>query len=245
MQVWPAVDILDGKCVRLLQGDYQQSTVYGQNPADMAARWVSDGAECLHLVDLDGARDGSNFNFSAVREIIEAVDVPCQLGGGIRSEKAIGDYLELGVSRLVVGTKALKDPAWLAEMAENYPNRLAVGIDARYGKVATDGWQQVSDLTAIEFAKSISELPIAGIIYTDILKDGMLAGPNIEAVQAFSEAIDVPVIASGGVTTSDDISRLASLNLSGCIVGRSLYEGKLDLREAVEIARSQSQQNSV
>ena len=166
MQIWPAVDILDGKCVRLLQGDYEQSTVYGQNPADMAARWCSDGAECMHLVDLDGARDGSNFNFAAVREIIENVDVPCQLGGGIRSEKAIREYLELGVSRLVVGTKALKDPKWLAEMAENYPDRLAIGIDARHGKVATDGWQQVSEMTAIEFAKSISHLPIAAIIYS-------------------------------------------------------------------------------
>lgn len=130
-------------------------------------------------------------------------------------------------------------------MAENYPNRLAVGIDARHGKVATDGWQQVSELTAIDFAKSISHLPIAGIIYTDILKDGMLAGPNIESVRSFSEAIDVPVIASGGVTTSDDITQLSALNLSGCIVGRSLYEGKLDLREAVELARVHSQQNSV
>ena len=243
MQVWPAVDILEGKCVRLLQGDYEKSTVYGQNPADMAARWCSDGAECLHLVDLDGARDGSNFNFKAVSEIIDAIDVPCQLGGGIRSESAIREYLELGVSRLVVGTKALKDPEWLAEMAENYPNRLAIGIDARHGKVATDGWQQVSEMTAIEFAKNISMLPIAGIIYTDILKDGMLEGPNIEAVREFNDALDVPVIASGGVTTREDVANLAALNVAGCIVGRSLYEGQLDLREAVEIAKSPSQQS--
>lgn len=242
MQVWPAVDILDGKCVRLLQGDYEQSTVYGQNPADMASRWCADGAECIHLVDLDGARDGTNYNFDAVREILEIVDVPCQLGGGIRSEAAIGEYLELGVSRLVIGTKALKDRRWLEEMAENYPNRLAIGIDARHGMVATDGWKQVSDLSAIEFAKEISQLPIAAIIYTDILKDGMLSGPNIESVREFSEAVDVPVIASGGVTTRDDIANLAALNISGCIVGRALYEGKLDLREAIDVARNPSGQ---
>ena len=241
MQIWPAIDILDGKCVRLLQGDYEQSTVYGQNPADMAARWCSDGAEHMHLVDLDGARDGSNSNYAAVREIIETIDVPCQLGGGIRSEKAIREYLELGVSRLVVGTKALKDPGWLAEMAESYPNRLAIGIDARHGKVATDGWLEVSELTAIDFARSISALPIAGIIYTDILKDGMLAGPNMEAVREFNEAVEVPVIASGGVTTKEDVVNLAALNVSGCIIGRSLYEGKLDLREVIDLAKNQSQ----
>ncbi|MEC9093578.1 MAG: 1-(5-phosphoribosyl)-5-[(5-phosphoribosylamino)methylideneamino]imidazole-4-carboxamide isomerase [Planctomycetota bacterium] len=242
MQIWPAVDILDGKCVRLLQGDYKQATVYGQNPADMASRWCSDGAECMHLVDLDGARDGSNFNFSAVRKIIETVEIPCQLGGGIRSEQAIREYLELGVSRLVVGTKALKDPNWLAEMAENYPNRLVIGIDVRDGRVATDGWQEVSNLGAIEFAKSISNLPIAAIIYTDILKDGMLNGPNIDGVREFNESVNVPVIASGGVTTREDVSNLAALNISGCIIGRSLYEGKLDLREVIDLAKNQSQQ---
>lgn len=242
MQVWPAIDILDGKCVRLLQGDYGKAKVYGQNPADMAERWCSDGAECMHLVDLDGARDGTKFNFDAVREIIEAVDVPCQLGGGIRDEAAIKEYLDLGVSRLVIGTKALKDPAWLSEMAEKYPDRLAIGIDARYGKVATDGWLQVSEMTAIEFAQSIAHLPIAALIYTDILKDGMLSGPNIDAVREFNEAVDAPVIASGGVTTLEDIANLAAMNVSGCIVGRALYEGKLDLSEVLEIAKAESQQ---
>ena len=237
MQVWPAIDILGGKCVRLLQGDYEKATIYGQNPADMAERWCSDGAECLHLVDLDGARDGTKFNFAAVREIIETVDVPCQLGGGIRDESAIREYLDLGISRLVVGTKALKDPEWLAEMAEKYPERLAIGIDARHGKVATDGWQQVSEMTAIEFAKSISHLPINSIIYTDILKDGMMSGPNIDGVREFSEAVNVPVVASGGVTTIEDVANLATLNISGCIVGRALYEGKLDLNAVVEVAR--------
>ena len=160
MQIWPAIDILDGKCVRLTQGDYSQSTVYGQDPADMAARWCADGAECLHLVDLDGARDGSNFNFSAVKEIVQSVDVPCQLGGGIRNEQTIQEYLELGVSRLVIGTKAIKDPEWLEEMSAKYPQRLAIGLDARHGKVATDGWKQVSEMSAIDYAKQISSFPI-------------------------------------------------------------------------------------
>jgi phosphoribosylformimino-5-aminoimidazole carboxamide ribotide isomerase len=207
----------------------------------MAARWCADGAECLHLVDLDGARDGTNINLAAVKEIVDSVDVPCQLGGGIRSEKAIQDYLDLGVSRLVVGTKALKDPDWLAKMAENYPEKLAIGIDARHGLVATDGWQQVSKLTADEFALSISQMPIGAIIYTDILKDGMMAGPNFEAVKKFNAHVDVPVIASGGVTTIEDVSMLSSFAISGCIVGRSLYEGKMELHDALSAARNNPQ----
>ena len=242
MQIWPAVDILDGKCVRLRQGDYEQSTVYGQDPSDMAARWCSDGAECLHLVDLDGARDGSSFNFAAVEKIVASVDVPCQLGGGIRSEEAIRNYLELGVSRLVVGTKALKDPEWLRQMAERFPEKLAIGIDARDGKVATDGWQQVSEMTAIDFGKQISDLPIAAIIYTDILKDGMLAGPNFEATREFNEEVNVPVIASGGVSSIEDVTKLAALSVSGCIIGRSLYEAKLELRDAIEAGQGQASQ---
>lgn len=242
MQIWPAIDILDGKCVRLTQGDYNQSTVYGQDPADMAARWCADGAECLHLVDLDGARDGSNFNFSAVKEIVQSVDVPCQLGGGIRNEQTIQEYLELGVSRLVIGTKAIKDPQWLAEMAAKYPQRLAIGLDARHGKVATDGWQQVSEMSAIDYAKQISNLPIGAIIYTDILKDGMLAGPNFESTKEFATEVSIPVIASGGVTTIDDVSRLASLDLSGAIVGRTLYEGKMNLHDAIAAAKGNATQ---
>lgn len=237
MQIWPAIDILDGKCVRLTQGDYSQSTVYGQDPADMAARWCADGAECLHLVDLDGARDGSNFNFSAVKEIVQSVDVPCQLGGGIRNEQTIQEYLELGVSRLVIGTKAIKDPEWLEEMSAKYPQRLAIGLDARHGKVATDGWKQVSEMSAIDYAKQISSFPIGAIIYTDILKDGMLAGPNVESTKEFSAEVSVPVIASGGVTTIDDVSRLAALDITGAIVGRTLYEGKMNLHDAIAAAK--------
>lgn len=237
MQIWPAIDILEGKCVRLAQGDYDRKTVYGMNPADMAARWVADGAKCLHLVDLDGARDGSSINRQAVAEIVVAFDVQCQLGGGIRDEETINDYLELGVQRLVIGTKALKDPKWFIQMCEKYPNRLVVGIDARNGRVATDGWMEVSKRKATDLAKEIAQQPIAGLVYTDISRDGMLSGPNFAALAEVINSVAVPVIASGGVTTANDVSELAALNADGCIIGKSLYEGKLSLTDAMNAAR--------
>ena len=233
MQIWPAIDILEGKCVRLAQGDYDRKTVYGMNPADMAARWVADGAKCLHLVDLDGARDGSSINRQAVAEIVVAFDVQCQLGGGVRDEETINDYLEMGVKRLVIGTKALKDPDWFIRMCEKYPRRLVVGIDARNGRVATDGWLEVSKRSATDLAKELAEQPIAGLVYTDISRDGMLAGPNFAALKEVIDKVDVPVIASGGITTASDVTELASLNAAGCIIGKSLYEGKLSLADAM------------
>jgi phosphoribosylformimino-5-aminoimidazole carboxamide ribotide isomerase len=236
MHIWPAIDILEGKCVRLVQGDYDRKTIYGRDPADMAARWIGDGATCLHLVDLDGARDGSNINRAAVAEIVGSFKVECQLGGGIRDEETINDYLELGVQRLVIGTKALKDPKWLIEMCKKYPGKLVVGLDARNGRVATDGWLEVSDRPATDVAKEMSDQPIAGIVYTDISRDGMLAGPNLESFAQIIAAADVPVIASGGVTTVQDVSELAALGADGCIIGKSLYEGKLTLADAMRAA---------
>lgn len=236
MQIWPAIDIRGGKCVRLMQGDYAKERVYGESPADMAARWVSDGATCLHLVDLDGARDGSNANREAIAKIMQTVDVPCELGGGIRDEQTIADYLALGVNRLVIGTKALKEPEWFALMCEKYPNRLAVGIDARSGQVATNGWLETSDVSATALARSIAKQPIAALIYTDIATDGMLCGPNLSAMQEMNEAVDVPVVASGGITSPEDVSNLAKLGMSACIIGRSLYEGRLTLADATRAA---------
>lgn len=236
MQIWPAIDLRGGKCVRLLQGDYDRETVFGDDPAAMARRWVSEGATCLHLVDLDGARDGRTGNREAIQAIALAVDVPCELGGGIRTESTIDDMLKLGVSRLVVGTKALKDPAWFRSMCEKYPDRLAAGIDARDGMVATDGWLEVSEMPATELAQSLADAPLAAIIYTDIAKDGMMAGPNIEAMSQMQRAVKTPVIASGGVTTADDVRRLAEVGMAGCIIGRSLYEGRLSLTDALAAA---------
>lgn len=170
MQIWPAIDIRNGKCVRLAQGDYSQETVYGSDPADMAHRWVMDGATALHIVDLDGGRTGKSVNKKEIERIAQNLNVECQVGGGIRDESTIAEMLEIGVAQLVIGTKAITDPDWLGEMSEKYSGRLLVGIDARGGKVATDGWKKTSDVTAVEFVDRISGYPLAGIIFTDIAR---------------------------------------------------------------------------
>jgi phosphoribosylformimino-5-aminoimidazole carboxamide ribotide isomerase len=236
MQIWPAIDLRGGKCVRLRQGDYQQETVFGDDPAEMARQFVAAGARLLHLVDLDGARDGLSVNRQAVREILRAVQIPCELGGGIRDEATIQDLLDLGLNRLVIGTKAIKEPDWLRAMVEKFPGRLAVGIDAKNGRVATDGWLEVSHVEATDLAGQLADLPLAAIIYTDIAKDGMLEGPNLAAMAQMKAATQHQVIASGGVTTSQDVARLAELGLDGCIIGRSLYEGRLTIPEALAAA---------
>ena len=240
MEVWPAIDLRGGNCVRLLQGDYSRETVFGRDPAAMARRWASEGARCLHLVDLDGARDGRSVNRDAIAAIVGAVDIPCELGGGIRDEETIEQMLELGLARLVIGTRALKAPAWFREMCRKFPGRLAVGIDARDGRVATDGWLATSEVSATELAREISREPIAAIIYTDIARDGMMAGPNFAAMEEMKRAVDIPVVASGGVTAADDVRRLAELGLDGCIIGRTLYEGKLTLSAALAAAAAAS-----
>jgi len=233
MQIWPAIDLRGGKCVRLRQGDYHRETVYGDDPAEMARRWVGDGATCLHLVDLDGARDGTTANLKAVEAILAAVHVPCELGGGIRNEAAIEQLLSLGLARLVIGTKALKEPDWFRGVVRRYPGQLALGIDAKSGLVATDGWLKTSTTSAVELARQFAGEPLAAIIYTDIARDGMLQGPNLDAMAEMNAAADVDVIASGGVTTADDVRQLAAIGLAGSIVGRALYEGTLTLSEAL------------
>ena len=243
MQIWPAIDLRGGNCVRLLQGDYNRETVFGTDPAAMARRWVSEGAEYLHLVDLDGARDGYSVNRDAIRTILAAVQIPCELGGGIRDEQTITDMLSIGLSRLVVGTKALTDPQWFRDMCRKYPGKLAVGIDARDGRVATEGWLETSEVVATELARSLADEPIAAIIYTDIAKDGMMAGPNLQAMGEMHRAVDVPVVASGGVTTAVDVENLARVGVAGCIIGRSLYEGKLTLAEAASAAELEKNLN--
>lgn len=233
MQIWPAIDLRGGKCVRLRQGDYSRETVYGDDPAAMAQTWVQQGATCLHLVDLDGAKDGSNANLAAVRSILAAVSVPCELGGGIRDEVTIRRLLDLGLSRLVLGTKALKEPDWFRQMARRYPGKLALGIDAKNGLVATDGWLETSATRAVDLAEQFAGEPIVAIIYTDIAKDGMLEGPNLPAMSQMNDAVTIDVIASGGVTTADDVKALAETGVAGCIIGRALYEGTLTLRAAL------------
>jgi phosphoribosylformimino-5-aminoimidazole carboxamide ribotide isomerase len=241
MQVWPAIDLRGGKCVRLRQGDYSRETVYGDDPAAMARQWVEQGARCLHLVDLDGARDGSNANAKAVEAIVSAVHVPCQVGGGIRDEGRIDHYFAIGVSRLVVGTRALKEPDWFREVCRRHPGQLLLGIDAKAGFVATDGWLETSSTSAVALARQFDSEPLAAIVYTDIARDGMLAGPNFAAMAEMNAAVDLPVIASGGVTSAADVRQLASLGLAGCIVGRAIYEGTLSLAAALAAAEEVSQ----
>ncbi len=237
MRVWPAIDLRDGKCVRLQQGDYQRETVFSDDPLEMAKRWVDEGADCLHLVDLDGARDGRLVNGDVIGQIVNQVQVAIQLGGGIRDEASIRRLLELGLDRLVIGTQALKHPDWFGEMIGGYPGQLVLGIDARDGRVATDGWLETSQTSAIELARRFDGQPLAGIVYTDIAKDGMLAGPNLAAMQEMQESIELPVVASGGISSPGDVRDLARLMLAGCIVGRALYEGQLGLADAITAGR--------
>lgn len=236
MQIWPAIDLLGGRCVRLEQGDYQRETVYAEDPAAVARTFQEQGARHLHLVDLDGARAGRPMNLEAVRQILAAVDLQCELGGGIRDEATIAELLEAGLSRLVLGTSALKRPEWFRAMCRRFPGRLALGVDAREGRVATDGWLQTSGVEAVELVQQFVGEPVAAIIYTDIATDGMLLGPNVTAMRQMQAAVDLPVIASGGVTTAADVAQLAAAGLAGAIVGRALYVGTLTLPAALEAA---------
>ena len=239
MEIWPAIDLRGGKCVRLRQGDYNRETVFGEDPLDMARHWVRLGAERLHLVDLDGARHGRTANIHSVRAIVRAVDAPCELGGGIRSEKTIRGLLQMGLARLVIGTLAVEDPDWFRRMCRAFPGKLVLGIDAKEGRVATDGWMQTSDVQATELAQKFAAEPIAAVVYTDIATDGMMDGPNLKAMAHMQRAVDLPVIASGGVTTTEDVARLAAAGMAGCIIGRALYEGTLTLPDAIAAAETQ------
>jgi phosphoribosylformimino-5-aminoimidazole carboxamide ribotide isomerase len=235
MLILPAIDLRGGKCVRLKQGDYSQETVFGDDPAAMARRWVGEGARALHLVDLDGAKEGRPINSTVIRRIVESVDVPCQVGGGLRTEADIEATLDAGVARVVLGTRALDDPAWVRQMAQEYPKRIVLGLDARDGKVATHGWLNTSDESVLDVARQFANWPLYAIVYTDISRDGMLKGPNIDALAELVAAVPVPVIASGGVTTVDNVRALKEKGLFGCIIGRALYERQIDLAAVLEL----------
>ncbi|MBX3415713.1 MAG: 1-(5-phosphoribosyl)-5-[(5-phosphoribosylamino)methylideneamino]imidazole-4-carboxamide isomerase [Pirellulales bacterium] len=237
MTIWPAIDLRGGMCVRLQQGDYGRETVFGDDPAQMARHWIELGGACLHLVDLDGARDGRPTNLESIRRIRQAVQVPLELGGGIRDEETIRALADEGIDRLVVGTKAIKEPDWFRAMCRKFPHRLVLGLDARDGHVATDGWLETSSVQATTLAEQFADEPLAAIVYTDIATDGMLAGPNLGALAEMRRATELPLVASGGVTTVEDIARLTAARMDGAIVGRALYEGKLDLAAALEAAK--------
>jgi phosphoribosylformimino-5-aminoimidazole carboxamide ribotide isomerase len=229
MQLLPAIDLRGGKCVRLRQGDYADETVFGEDPVAMAKHWAAQGASMLHLVDLDGAKEGRPVNTEIIRAIAREIDIPCQLGGGLRTDEGVAAAFELGVSRAIIGTQAVKDPAWFARLSEKYPGRLVLGLDARGGKVATAGWLDTTSIDAGELADHYRDLPLAAIVYTDIAKDGMMQGPNFEATQALARRSPHLVIASGGVTTEEDVLELQRRGIGACILGRTIYEGVVSI----------------
>ena len=237
MQIWPAIDLRGGQCVRLQQGDYARETVFESDPARVARRWRDAGAQCLHLVDLDGARDGHLVNRAPIQAIVEAVDIPCELGGGIRDEGTIDELFSLGLERLVIGTLALKNPDWFRQMCQKHPGRLVLGVDARDGFVATDGWLETTRVSAIELARQFATAPLAAIVYTDIARDGMMQGPNLPAMREMQEALSQPVIASGGVSCVDDVRALAQIPMAGVIIGRALYDGTVTIEAALDVAQ--------
>jgi phosphoribosylformimino-5-aminoimidazole carboxamide ribotide isomerase len=236
MQLWPAIDLRGGKCVRLLQGDYARETVFGDDPVAMVERFLAGGARRLHVVDLDGAKQGGPVQAKLVARMTRAAGIPCQLGGGVRTFETAADYLARGVSRVVVGSVAIEDPALLERMADAFPGRIVLGLDARDGRVAVRGWLDTSAVLAVDVARRHAGLPLAAIVYTDIATDGTLAGPNLAALAEMVGATPLPVVASGGIATLDDIRRVAGLGCDGCIVGRALYDGAFTLPEAITAA---------
>jgi phosphoribosylformimino-5-aminoimidazole carboxamide ribotide isomerase len=241
MIVIPAVDIKEGRCVRLRQGRMDQETVFSDDPAAMAARWAEMGARLIHVVDLDGAVQKRPKNLTSIRKILDAVDAQIQVGGGIRSEETVRTLLDTGVHRVVIGTEAINNPDMVKAACRSYPGRIVVGIDARNGKVAVEGWTQTTEVAAADLARSFEDAGVAAINFTDIHRDGMQTGPNIEETRRLAEAVSIPIVASGGVSTLADIHRLlelASVGVTGIITGRALYDGTLDLKAAMDLAES-------
>ena len=241
MILFPAIDLKDGVCVRLEQGDMARATVFNRDPASQAQSFEAEGFEYLHLVDLDAAFAGRPVNVRAVERIIESVPLPVQLGGGLRDMAVIADWLEKGIDRAIIGTAAVRDPDLVKAAARAFPGRIAVGLDARDGKVAVQGWAESSELSALEIARRFEDAGVAAIIYTDISRDGLLKGLNLDATIALADAISIPVIASGGLASLDDIRQLLApraAKLAGAIAGRALYDGRLNAGEALRLIRA-------
>ena len=235
MILYPAIDLKDGQCVRLLHGEMDKATVFGNDPAAQAAKFQAAGCDWLHLVDLNGAFAGAPVNAAAVEAILSRVTVPCQLGGGIRDMATIEAWLSKGLSRVILGTVAVENPALVREAAAAFPGKVAVGIDARGGRVATKGWAEETDILVTDLAQSFEDAGVAAIIYTDILRDGAMQGPNIKATEALARAVSIPVIASGGVASLADLTALRDTGvIAGAISGRALYDGAIDLAEALK-----------
>ncbi len=240
MILYPAIDLKDGQCVRLFKGKMDQATVFSDAPADQAAQFEAQGCEWLHLVDLNGAFAGQPVNGAAVEGILDRCSIPAQLGGGIRDLAIIEAWLDKGLARVILGTVAVRDPDLVREAAKTFPGKVAVGIDARFGMVAVEGWAEATDIPALDLARKFEDAGIAAIIYTDIERDGAMQGPNIEATVALSDAVSIPVIASGGVSSMADLKALKASGprLNGAISGRAIYDGKIDIAQAVTLLRS-------
>lgn len=241
MILFPAIDLKEGLAVRLEQGDMTRATVFHRDPAAQAHTFEQQGFEYLHIVDLDGAFAGKPMNAAAVDRILEAVNVPVQLGGGVRDTATVESWLEKGVTRVIIGTAAVRDPPFVKQAARDYPGRIAVGLDARDGKVAVEGWAENSQLSALEIARRFEDVGVAAIIYTDIARDGMLQGLNLDTTVTLADSISIPVIASGGLASIEDIKRLMeprAKKLAGAIAGRALYDGRLDAAEALKLIRA-------
>lgn len=241
MIIIPAIDIKNGKCVRLFQGRMDKETVFSDDPAAMARRWVDEGAQLIHVVDLDGAVEKRPQNLKSIKKIIDSVDVDIQLGGGVRNENIVKTLIEIGVKRIIVGTEAIKNPKFVKDLCKTLPDRIVVGIDARDGLVAIEGWMKTTRIKAIDLAQQFEDCGVAAINFTDIHRDGMQTGPNIEETRRLAEAISIPVVASGGVSSIEDIKNLMPLKafgVMGVITGRALYTGSLKLKEAIEISES-------
>ena len=236
MEVIPAIDLLDGKCVRLYQGDYNQASIFNDNPVEVARQWAAEGATRLHVVDLDGAKEGKSINLSVIEAIAKAIKIPVQVGGGLRDRAGVARLLNTGVERAILGTVAVEKPDLVTELCQEFPQQIVVGIDARNGMVATRGWLETSEVAATDLAQRMAQQGAAAIIYTDIHRDGTLSGPNMDALRELAESIDIPVIASGGVSSLTDLLSLLSLEpigVTGVIVGRAIYTGDVSLKEAV------------
>ncbi len=238
MRLYPAIDMIDGKCVRLVQGDYSQKSTFSDNPVEVACRWQREGGEFIHLVDLDGARSGDMPNFDTIINIAKQLDIPIEVGGGIRDMGAVEKYLDNGIARVIIGTSAIKNPEFVKQAVKKYGDRIAVGIDAKDGMVAISGWEEVSSVSAIKLAKEMEEIGVKTIIYTDIATDGMLNGPNVDAMKEMAETVDINVVASGGVTTYEDLMNLSKTGVEGAIIGRALYTGHIELEKAIEICKT-------
>lgn len=241
MDVIPAIDLLEGRCVRLYQGDYERSQVFNDNPVAVARQWVDQGASRLHVVDLDGAKAGYPVNTKAIEAIAQAVSVPVQVGGGLRDRTGVTQLLEIGVQRAILGTAAVEDQMLVEQLCAEFPGQIIVGIDARKGWVATHGWLETSEIAAKDLAQQMAKLGAAAIIYTDIYRDGTLAGPNLDALRELAGSISIPVIASGGVSSITDLLSLLALEplgVTGVIIGRALYTGDISLKEAIQAVGS-------